>query len=224
MTDPNTAILSPLQGQSLDLGDEQTIEKTAPEAPRRRGRPSTRSAPDQARTLQRGQYQGRDGEVLTRNVSLGTDPYDVPPHLKERGWDYQWLTETVLNSADVVRRHSHAMYQAGWRPVMATGRWNGVYDAPSYTGHIRLGDSGLYERPMQMSADAKVEDEKKARQQVRDRDQSLMGHKANVRNSLPDGFAMSPKYRGTGGDLRMSIDPALDAPAPGHQLADDSAP
>lgn len=222
MADTNT-ILPPQQGASLDLGDD-AIEK-ATETPRRRGRPSTRSQSDaSARGLPRGQYQGRNGEVLTRKVSLGNDPYEIPAHLKEAGWDYQWLTETVLNSPDVVRRHTHAMFQAGWRPVLAVGRWNGIFDAPNYTGHVRLGDSALYERPMEMSVDAKIEDEKRARQQVRDRDNSLMGHKANLRGSLPDGFAMGGKYRGTGGDLRMSIDPALDAPAPSHQSADDSIP
>lgn len=184
-------------------------------------RAAARSAPSQARTGTRKQYTGRNGEVLSRNIVLGSDPYDIPAHLKEPGWDYQWLTEQVYNNNDVVRRHNNDMYQAGWRPVMATGPWNGVFAAPSYTGHVTLGSCALYERPMDMTLEAKAEEERKARQQMRDRDQSLMGGKANLRESLPSGMEMSNRYRGTGADLRMSIDPALDAPAPSHQLADD---
>ena len=105
---------------------------------------------------------------------------------------------------------------------MATGRWNGVFGPPSDTGHIRVGDCGLYERPEGMTEDAKAEEYEKAVGQMRDRDQSLMGGKANLRQSLPDGMEMSNRYRGTGADLRMSIDPGLDVPAPKHQLADDS--
>ena len=220
MTDTNQAqgsLIDPPAGQPIDA-DEGGIQKV--DRRTKAGRTAARNAATPARALARGEYVGRNGELLTRNASLGSDPYEIPPHLREVDWDYQWLTETVFNSADVVRRHSHAMYQAGWRPVMATGRWNGVYDAPSYSGHIRLGDSGLYERPMQMTVDAKAEDDKRARQQVKDRDQSLMGGKANVR-AMPDGFAMGGRYRGTGGDIRMNIDPALDVPKPQHQPADD---
>ena len=78
----------------------------------------------------------------------------------------------------------------------------------------------LMERPSELCQEARAEDYRIARQQMLDRDQSLMGGKANVRNALPDGFAMDNRYRGTGGDLRMSIDRALDVPAPAHQLAE----
>lgn len=182
---------------------------------------AARTAPSQARSGTRQQYTGRNGEVLTRNATLGLDQFEIPAALKEKGWDYQWLTERVYNDTDITRRHSNTMYQAGWRPVMATGRWNGVFAPPAYTGHITLGDSALYERPLEMTNEARTEDVKRARQQMSDRDQSLMGGKANLRN-LPDGMEMSKRYRGTGADLRMSIDPALDVPVPSHQLADDS--
>lgn len=185
---------------------------------------AARSAPtSQTRSGTRKQYTGRNGEVLTRNATLGLDQFEIPVALKETGWDYQWLTERVYNDTDITRRHTNTMYQAGWRPVMANGRWNGVFAAPSYTGHVTLGDSALYERPMEMTNEARAEDASRARQQMTDRDQSLMGGKANLRGSLAPGMEMSNRYRGTGADLRMSIDPALDAPRPSRQLADDSA-
>lgn len=169
-----------------------------------------------------GQYKGRNGEVLTRNATLNSDPFEIPEGLKEPGWSYQWITEAVINSPQVVRRHLHQMYQVGWRPVHAEGRWNGVYASPEEKGHIIVGDCGLYERPLEMSRDAQDEDDRRAVQQMRDRDQSLMGGKANVRGSMGNGIEMGGKYRGTGGNLRMSIDPGLDIPAPAHELADDA--
>jgi hypothetical protein len=167
---------------------------------------------------------GRNGEVLSRKVSVGGDQFDIPPHLKEKGWDYQWLTEHILNSPDVVRRHNNDMYQAGWRPVKAEGRWNGVFGPPSDTGHIRVGDCGLYERPMSLTLEARQEDLRKATQQMKDRDQALMGGAKGARRANGSGIEMGGKYRGTGGDIRMSIDPALDVERPSYQAADDEAP
>ncbi len=182
---------------------------------------ASRTEPSQARSGTRGQYYGRDGEVLTRNVSVGHDQFEIPAHVKEPGWSYVWGTERVYGDTDITKRHNHTFYQAGWRPVMATGRFNGVFGPPAYTGHVTLGDSGLYERPEEMTREAQIEDEKRARAQMSDRDQSLMGGKANMR-ALPPGMEMSDRYRGTGANLRMSIDPALDVPAPKHQIADDN--
>jgi hypothetical protein len=71
-----------------------------------------------------------------------------------------------------------------------------------------------------MSQEAANEDKRNAIQQMRDRDQSLMGGKANVAAAMRDGIEMSQKYRGTGGNLRMSIDPGLDVPMPSHKLAE----
>jgi hypothetical protein len=199
------------------------------EAPvrRRPGRPPTRTTvPREAtpRKSARGEYLGRDGEVLKRTVVQQSDEFEIPGHLKEPGWDYQWLSEHIYNNPGIVRRHNHAMYQAGWRPVLAKGKWNGVFGPESDVGHIRVGDSGLYERPAQMSEDARNDDKRKAVAQMRDRDQSLMGKKANIRNGLSEGYEMGGKYRGTGGDIRMAIDPALDVPGPSYQAPDDSKP
>jgi hypothetical protein len=188
-----------------------------------RGRRGARTRTSEARSLPRGQAVGRDGEVLVRAVTTLGDQFEIPPHLKERGWDYQWLSEKILNNADVVRRHNHQMYQTGWRPVAAIGKWNGVFGPISDTGHIIVSDMGLYERPASLTEEAKAEDYKKAVGQMRDRDEALMGGKAKLRDNVRDGIAMGGKYRGTGGDIRMSIDPALDVERPSYQPADDDA-
>ena len=205
------------------MSDFQSIDE--PSVKRRPGRPrgTTRSAAQSersgARTLARGQYLGRNGEVLTRSVQPEGDQFAVPPHLKEKGWDYQWLTEHVLNNPEIVRRHNHTMYQAGWRPVMAVGKWNGVFGPTSDTGHIRVGDSGLYERPVEMSKDARSDEVRRAKRQMSDRDESLMGRRANLAGSLPSGFDMdSRRYRGAGARTRMEVGPES-VPSPNYDIA-----
>ncbi len=202
---------------------ELDIDHGTDPAPARTRGPSRRGTGTRSRSLPRGQAVGRNGEVLSRKIVTGGDQFHIPDHLKEPGWDYQWLTEHILNSADVVRRHNNDMYQAGWRPVHATKdtKWNGVFGPPSDTGHIRVGDCGLYERPMTLTEEAKEEEFRKATQQMRDRDQALMGGAKGARRALGNGIEMGGKYRGTGGDLKMSIDPGLDVERPNYQPADD---
>ncbi len=202
----------------IDPVDPAATPTSAPARGAPRGR---RARATEARALPRGQAVGRNGEVLVRAVTADGDQFEIPPHLKEKGWDYQWLSEKIIGDKDVVRRHNHQMYQTGWRPVAATGRWNGVFGPAGDTGHIIVSDMGLYERPMELTKEAKAEDYKKAVGQMRDRDEALMGGKAKLRQNVGDGIAMGPKYRGTGGDIRMAIDPALDVDRPSHQLADD---
>lgn len=201
----------------IDAGDISGTSE--PASNRSSPRKTSRTA---QRSMARGEFVGRNGEVLKRAANTGGDEFTVPEHLKEAGWDYQWLTERIYNNADIVKRHNHQMYQNGWRPVLAQGRWNGVFGPVTDKGPIVVGDSALYERPLELTKEARKEDVKKARTQMSDRDQSLMGGKADLRGNMPGGFAMNPKYRGAGGDIRMAIDPALDAPSPSYQPADDS--
>ncbi len=74
------------------------------------------------------------------------------------------------------------------------------------------------ERPESLSDEARAEDVRLARQQISDRNESLK--LSGVRKNMADGFEMSGKYRGTGGSIKMSIDPALDVPQPSHTLAE----
>ena len=76
----------------------------------------------------------------------------------------------------------------------------------------------LMERPTSLSDEARAEDVRLAKQLISDRNESLK--LSGMKKNMGDGFEMGAKYRGTGGDIRMSIDRALDAPAPSHQLAD----
>ena len=198
--------------ESLDAEGESTIEKVdgrtkAGRQTRGRTREATRSP-----TV----IRGRDGEVLSRTRSGTADPFDIPADLIPPGWDYQWNVVTVTGNSDVCLDQGMGMYENGWRAVPAE-RHPGRFVARGTKGEIIRGGQRLEERPMQLTVDAKAEDVRNARQLLSDRNESLK--LSGVPKAMPDGFEMNSRRRGTGGQIRMSIDPALDIEAPSHTLA-----
>lgn len=185
-----------------------------------RGRPRIARQPVRSdATHAHGDVVGRDGEVLTRKRTNTSDPFTIDPKMVEKGWTMQWIAHTVVGNSEVVQDQLMGMLENSWRPVKA-GRFPGRY-MPAGTSpdtHIIRGGQGLYERPIQLTDEARAEEQQIARQQMIDRDQALMGRKANVASEMKNGFSMDGKYRGTGSTVRMSIDPALDAPAPSYQV------
>jgi hypothetical protein len=165
------------------------------------------------------EYTGRDGEVLTRTRKSGLDPFHVPKNFPPVGWEYQWCAVASYGNKEILRTQNIEFFQNGWRPVPAE-RHDGFFLPKGETGPIVVRDQMLMERPTEMCEEARNEDKRNAIQQMRDRDESLMGGKANLKAAMTDGIEMGGKYRGTGGNLRMSIDPALDIPMPSHKLAE----
>lgn len=163
-----------------------------------------------------GVVLGRDGEVLTRTRTESGDPYHIPDNIVPAGWSYQWNVVTVYNSQDQCLSQTMGMYENGWRPVPAE-RHDGMFVPRGTKGEILRGGQRLEERPLALTKQAKAEDVMKAKRQISDRNESLM---LEVKKGMKNGLEMGGKYRGTGGDMRMSIDPGLDIPAPQHQLAE----
>lgn len=190
------------------------------EAPVRRGRPpGRRNQPRDAARSGSRTYIGRDGEELSRTRKSGLDPFFVPKNFPPPGWEYQWCATAAVGNKEVVRSQNIEFFQNGWRPVPAK-RHDGFFLPKGEDGPVIVRDQMLMERPTEMCEDARAEDQRNAIQQMRDRDESLMGGKANLKGAMRDGIEMGGKYRGTGGNLRMSIDPALDVPMPSHKLAE----
>ena len=74
----------------------------------------------------------------------------------------------------------------------------------------------LVERPTALTEEARAEEVQKAVQQMSDRNESF----TRVKKEIGTGMEMSGRYRGTGGDIRISVDKGVDIPRPQHTLAD----
>jgi hypothetical protein len=168
--------------------------------------------------------EGRGGEMLSRKrKDDGGDPFHVPAEIIPPNWEYQWCPDSVNGNKEIVSDQALVFWENGWRPVPAD-RHPGRYTPVGTKGDILRGGQILMERPKALCDEARAEMVSKARKQMSDRAESLMGGKANMRGSMQGGFEMNAgKYRGTGGDLRISVDPAFDVPAPQHPLAEAGA-
>ncbi len=189
------------------------------EAPARRGRRGAK-AETQRQGVGRGEYTGRNGEVLTRSRKSGIDPFNIPKGFAPPGWEYQWCAVASLGNKEIVRTMNIEFQQNGWRPVEAS-RHEGYFMPKGEAGPIVVRDQMLMERPTGMCDDARAEDQRNAIQQMRDRDQALMGGKANLRG-ITAGQDIPVMGTGDrrGNAVRMNIDPALDIPMPSHKLAE----
>jgi len=165
-----------------------------------------------------GQVLGRNGEVLSRKRTGAADPFAIDPAIIPQGWEYQWNAITVVGNQEVLMDQQLQMAENGWRPVPAE-RHPGRFMPAGHKGSIIRGGQRLDERPKILSDQARAEDLRNARQLISDRNESL--RLTGLKKAMPEGFAMNQKrFRGTGGDIRMSIDKGLDIPRPEHTLAD----
>ena len=171
----------------------------------------TNREPDRQQTV----VLGRDGKPLSRVKYGGADPYEVPADLVDPEWDRQWIPLSVYGDTTLVQGQHRVMYNNGWRPVMAVGPWQGRMMPPEHTGPIVYETLGLYERPMALTEEARLEEKHKADSQMRDRDQSLMGGRANLSNSLPGGIELKHAR------AKVGLAPEA-APRPSYSPADDS--
>ena len=196
---------------------DMLAQEPANTAPGRRGRPRTQTP--QRDPARKGEFVGRDGEVLTRRRVAGVDEYHIPPELIPDGWEYQWNAVTIYNNHDLVVGQAMSMYENGWRPVPAS-RHPGKFVPIGTTGAIIRGGMRLEERPKGMSDQARFEEKKAALRQMQDRDESLMGSKANLRSVQNQGIPVMGTGDRRGTAVRMAIDPAVDIPMPSHPLAE----
>lgn len=161
---------------------------------------------------------GRDNEVLSRRRTSTGDIFDIPKDLIPKGWEYQWCAVSVVGNTEILLDQNLMFAENGWRSV-PSDRYPGKFMPAGHKGSIIRGGQMLMERPSSLSDEARADDIRAAKQLISDRNESLK--LSGVRKQMGDGFEMSGKYRGTGGNIRMSIDRALDVPAPQHTLADD---
>lgn len=202
-------------GMPIDDGADEIeaaapLRRNSPRPPREAPREPTRSEPQRQGGVV---VIGRNGEQLARRRTSQGDKFHIEAHEIPRGWDYQWNTVTVVNEAQTSTQLT--MHANGWRPVPAK-RHAGKWTPHDHVGDIIVDGLRLEERPTELGDQAREEDKANARAQIRDQADAL-----RMSKKLPEGMAIGNKYRGTGGDVRISVDQALDIPRPGHQISDE---
>lgn len=127
---------------------------------------------------------GRDGEVLGRRRSIAgfRNHFDVPEHLKQPGWSYQWNRASCYGKPDPANMNS--MHENGWRAV-ADQSIRTHYAVPKSEERIEFDGLVLCERPQQLTDEALVEHHDDA-VELRQAQAEQFGKR--VRKKLPKGF------------------------------------
>jgi hypothetical protein len=167
-------------------------EDSPSDLPRRRGRPplhpmsaavaalppdETDSIPPQPKYREEDPRTraARRAAELRNHIGIaddGVDKFFVDPRLIPDGWSYEWKTHLVLNQPNP--SYEVSLARKGWEAVPVTRHpqmmpegWKG--------NHIERDGQILMERPMEITQEAKDNELRKARLQVRQKEAQLTG-------------------------------------------------
>lgn len=164
-------------------------------------------AREPVRALRPGEVIGRNGEVLSRSTSMGSDPFEIPSdvahEIEQDGYALQWCRQFTAGQED--RSNITRQMAAGWRPVEAT-RFAGRFMPPEHKGNIENGGLVLCERPKQFNEQARKEMQAAARMQKR-----MQGEQFGMKYA-PDGFDAKR------GEIKRAIEGVSPELTPRHQL------
>lgn len=122
----------------------------------------------------RARAERRAAELLGHNPDIGEleegDKFNIDRDIIPDGWDYEWKTQTVLGAEDPAAQVQTA--NAGWEPVPASR--HPEFMPETYAGRTidRMG-MRLMERPESITAKARAYELRKARAQVRAKEEQL---------------------------------------------------
>lgn len=139
---------------------------------------------------------GRDGKALSRKRGGNVDRFYIPKHLIPDGWSYEWKRESLFGQEDTA--HMMHMAENGWTPVQASAH-PGYFMPDGHNGPIRRDGMILMERPVELTNEARREDEINAKN-------LMQAQKEQLGLSLPSGF--SDKHRGVQPRVNRSYEPA----------------
>ena len=120
----------------------------------------------------------RAAEVRNHVGSMdeGTDDFFIPQEMIPPGWSYEWKRKSVLGQEDPA--YAVSLARKGWEPVPADRHPSFMPDGARFATIERKG-MVLMERPLELTEEAREIERKRARAQVRQKEQQL--------NSAPDG-------------------------------------
>jgi len=123
----------------------------------------------------------RTAEIRAHRQGLdmdNTDQYFIDPYIVPEGWSYEWKRKTIYNQEDP--SYQIRLADAGWTPVPANrdARHKAMMPTGNYATIERDGMI-LMERPKELTDEAKAIELRRARNQVRSKEQQL--------STTPDG-------------------------------------
>lgn len=139
------------------------------------------------------EVMGRDGSILSRKRGSNVDRFYIPPHIVPPGYTYEWKREFLYGQRDDA--HITHLHDNGWRPVVH-GAHKGYFSAISDPNEIiRRDGMMLMERPIELTRQAREEEQQAARLLVEAQKQQLTG-------AIPQGF------KGTAPQVKTSYAPS----------------
>lgn len=109
----------------------------------------------------RAEGDTRPIKTRARKGNTGQDPTYIPPHMIPDQMDYQWVAVSVLGQPDMQMRSNFEMQ--GWEAVPAL-RHDGMFMPKGHQGEINYGGLVLMERPIELTIEARCEDQSRARE------------------------------------------------------------
>jgi hypothetical protein len=109
-------------------------------------------------------------EHLGEGLGEGVDEFYIDPRIIPDGWSYEWKRETVHGQPDP--SYQVTLAQRGWEPVPASRHKDLV--PPGWTGtHIPRKGCVLMERPKEITDEVRTQDNRRASEQVRQKEAQL---------------------------------------------------
>lgn len=142
---------------------EAKVETKPEVAPKRR---QMREEDPRARAARRAEELRSHGGSLEEGTDeFYIDKSEIPP-----GWEYEWKRQTVMGQEDPA--YQVALYRAGWEPVPASRHPSYMPIGGNYETITRKGMI-LMERPSEINEEARARELRKARTQVRQKEEQL---------------------------------------------------
>jgi len=149
------ATLTPIQQMQQRIAEEKAAEAAKPKRPMMKAKPN---------------WEEYDPEDQSQ------DRLSIPPELFPEGFDFQWITDSVLGQA--FPRIRADFERKGWTPVHQQdfdGILDGKFMPKGMDGPIEVDGLVLMARPLELSIRAKKMDHQRAREAVLIKQQQLTG-------------------------------------------------
>jgi hypothetical protein len=152
-------------GPSIDGDGEPDLAAMASDLPRPEASVA-REVVRENRPLGPGEFLGRNGEILSLKRRPDQNLFEIPKHLQDPNYTYEWKRYTVYGKQDTT--HQVSLAENGWRPVTVQpgSPFSGHYMPADHVGAIIREDLMLMERPRGLTDLVREQEKKRARDQL----------------------------------------------------------